>query len=215
MKDLTARFLNEEERAKIQAAVKEAEKKTAGEIVPMVVSASYDYPVADILGAVAFSLPLALILAPIVGHWFWIGSQNMWLFLGFLIPLFFVFHQVVRHTPWLKRVFVPQGDIEEEVKEAALVSFFKEGLYKTREGTGVLIFISLFEHKVWVLADRGINEKVEQKEWDEIVRGVVTGIREHRQADAICEAVNRAGDLLKTHFPVKADDTDELKNLIT
>lgn len=215
MKNLVSQFLSEEERARIQTAVAEAEKTTSGEIIPMIVSASYHYPVADILGGVSLSLPLALIIAPLVGRWFWIGAQNMWLFLGFFILLFFLFHPIIRNTLWLKRFFVSSKETEEEVKEAALVSFFREGLYKTRDETGVLIFISVFERRVWILGDRGINEKVEQKEWDAIVQGIVTGLKEKRQADAICEAVKRTGDLLRTHFPIKPGDTDELKNLIT
>lgn len=214
MKDLAGKFLSEEERARVQKAVEEAEKTTSGEIVPMIVSESDHYPVADILGGASISLPLALIATPLTGRWFWLGAQNMWLFLGFFILLFFLFHEIVSRTLWLKRIFVSSKEIDEEVKEAAVVSFFREGLYKTRDGTGVLIFISLLEHRVWVLADRGINEKVEQKEWDEIVRGIVTGIKEKRPADALCDAVRRAGELLKTHFPVKAGDSDELKNLI-
>lgn len=215
MKNLASQFLSEEERARIQTAVAEAEKTTSGEIIPMIVSASYHYPVADILGGVSLSLPLALIIAPLVGRWFWIGAQNMWLFLGFFILLFFLFHPIIRNTLWLKRFFVSSKETEEEVKEAALVSFFREGLYKTRDETGVLIFISVFERRVWILGDSGIDEKVEQKEWDAIVQGIVTGLKEKRQADAICEAVKRTGDLLRTHFPIKPGDTDELKNLIT
>jgi putative membrane protein len=215
MKELAAKFLTEEERERVQRAVAEAEKMTSGEIVPMVVSSSYDYPMADVLGGVAISLPLALLLTPLAGRTFWIGAQNMWLFLGFFIALFFLLHQVVRHTLWLKRVFVSPKEIDEEVEEAAVVSFFREGLYQTREQTGVLIFISVFEHEVWVLADRGINQKVEKEKWNEIVQMIVTGIKEGRQAEAICEAVKQAGDLLRVHFPRKTDDRDELKNIIS
>lgn len=215
MKDLAGKFLTQAEREGIQNAVKEAEKMTSGEIVPMVVSASYDYPMADVLGGVAISLPLALLATPLVGRWFWIGAQNMWLFLGFFIALFFLSHQVVKHILWLKRIFVSPKDIDEEVEEAAIVSFFQEGLYRTRGETGVLIFISIFEHRVWVLADRGINEKVEKGKWNEIVQAVVAGIRKKRQAEAIREAVKQTGDLLKLHFPRKPDDKDELRNLIS
>lgn len=214
MKDLAARFLSDEERERIQNAVKEAEENTSGEIVPMVVSSSYDYPLADVLGGAAISLPLALLVSPFVGHWFWVGGQNMWIFLGLFIAFFFLFHQVVRHTLWLKRVFISPKEIEEEVKEAAVVSFFREGLYQTREETGVLIFISVFEHRVWILADRGIDQKVEKGKWDQIVRGITAGIKQGRQADAICEAVRQTGDLLRSHFPGKPEDRDELKNLI-
>jgi len=214
MKDPAGEFLTDKEREMIQGAVKEAEKTTSGEIVPMIVSASYDYPMAEVLGGVAISLPLALLITPLIGRWFWIGAQNMWLFLAFFVALFFLFHQVVKRTLWLKRFFVSPREIDEEVEEAAIIHFFREGLYRTREETGVLLFISLFERRVWVLADRGINEKVEKGKWSEIVQGVVAGIREGRQAEAICEAVKQTGDLLKTYFPRRIDDKDELKNLL-
>ena len=100
------------------------------------------------------------------------------------------------------------------MEEAATTQFFNQGLYRTRDETGVLVLISVFERKVWVLADRGINTKVETGQWDDIVKMIVDGIKQNRQTDAICEAVEKIADLLKTHFPIKPDDTDELKNLI-
>ena len=105
-------------------------------------------------------------------------------------------------------------EIEEEVEEAAIINFFNEGLYRTRDETGVLIFISVFERKVWVLADRGIHQKVEEGQWDDIVQLIVAGIKQNRQAEAICEAVQKVGVKLKEHFPIKPDDRDELKNII-
>jgi putative membrane protein len=214
MKDLAKRFLSDTERQKVMAAVKEAEKLTSGEIVPMVVSASYRYPMANVIGAAALALPISLILTPLVGGRLWVGTQNMWLFLGFLVLLFVVFHEIVKRTYWLKRWFISQREIDEEVEEAALTGFFKEGLYRTRDETGVLVFISVFEHKVWILADRSINEKVSEGQWDDIVKIIVDGIKHKRPAESICEAVEKIGDLLKKHFPIGPDDTDELKNLI-
>ena len=78
----------------------------------------------------------------------------------------------------------------------------------------MLVLISVFERKVWVLADSGINEKVQAGQWDEIVKMIIDGIKQNRHTEAICEAVAKIGDLLKTNFPIKPDDTDELKNLI-
>lgn len=214
MTDLAKRFLSKSDRDDIIAAVKDAEKFTAGEIVPMVVSASYHYPMADVIGAAAFALPASLILTPLVEGWLWIGTGSMWLFLGFFTVLFIAFHEIVKRTFWLKRLFISQREIDEEVEEAAVTGFYKEGLYRTRDETGVLIFISVFEHKVRILADRGINEKVEQGWWDKVVKIIVDGIKHKRQAQGICEAVKKVGELLRTHFPVQPDDRDELKNLI-
>ena len=78
----------------------------------------------------------------------------------------------------------------------------------------MLVLISVFERRVWVLADRGINAKVKEGQWDEIVKMITDGIRQKRAADAICAAVEKIEALLAAHFPVKPDDTDELQNVI-
>jgi len=180
----------------------------------MVVSAGYHYPMADVIGGAAFAFPLAVVLTWLLGSWFWIGSQNMWLFLGLFAVLFLLFHTAVGHLPMLKRWFISEREMDEEVEEAAIKSFFGEGLHRTRDETGILIFISVFERKVFVLADRGIDAKVEKDRWQEIVHRVVGGIRRQQPAEAICEAVRQVGEILQVHFPAKPDDANELRNLI-
>ena len=90
-------FFSAEERARIGALVREMEERTSGEIVPMVVDQSYDYPRAEILGAGFFSLTAASLLT-------WgFGRDSMWV----LIPLFFLFYFpykiLIRNIPALKR----------------------------------------------------------------------------------------------------------------
>ena len=214
MKNLTKQFLSEADQDIIIATVKEAEKTTAGEIVPMVVSSSYHYPLANIIGGMTFALPISVILTHIVGKWFWMGSQNMWLFMAMLFLTFIISHEIIKRLPRLKRLFLSAREINEEVEEAATTNFFKEGLHKTKDETGILIFISVFEQKVWILADQGINDNDNEGTWDEIVKTIVDGIKLKQQGRAISEAVKKVGHILKEHFPVQADDTDELKNLI-
>ncbi len=214
MKDLANKFLTANEQDRVTEAVREAEKLTAGEIVVKIISASYHYPMANVIGAALFALPLALIFTALTGEWLWIGAQNMWLLLGYLAVLFIVFHEIIKRTLWLKRLFISEREVNEEVEEAAVTTFFSEGLYRTRDETGVLLLISVFEHKVWILADKGINARVEDGQWEDIVGRLIRGIKQKRQVDAICEAVKQIGAILKAYFPVKPDDTDELKNLI-
>lgn len=214
MKDLAEKFLNKEERDRIRAAVSEAEKNTSGEIVPMIVPASYHYPMADVLGGASLALPVAILLTYFLGSMLWVGPTNMWVFMGIFGIAFIVLHRVVQRVWPLKRVFISDREIDEEVQEAALTSFFKEELYRTRDETGILVFVSVFEHRVWVLADRGINAKVDQGQWDGIVAHIVAGIKSGQQVDAICEAVKEMGGILAEHFPVREDDVDELDNLI-
>jgi putative membrane protein len=214
MRDLVRKFLSEADEARIKAAVAAAEQQTAGEIVPMVVSASYHYPMAGVIGGVTLALPLTLVLTPLAGGWLWIGHWNLWLFLGLFTLLFLLTQALVKRSPGLKRLFISEREFDAEVAEAATIGFFEEGLHRTRDATGVLIFISLFEHRVKVLADRGISRKVDPGKWEAVVACIVTGIKARQTASAICQAVDTIGALLATHFPPRPDDRDELDNLI-
>ncbi|OHB24999.1 MAG: hypothetical protein A2X84_12645 [Desulfuromonadaceae bacterium GWC2_58_13] len=209
MPRLTAKTLfTEAERQRIEAAVRTVEARTSGEIVPMVVDESYDYPRAEIIGSGFFSLATAVFASWAFGH------SSVWIFLPLFLLLYFPFKFLIRSLPNLKRRLIHPDEISAEVEEKAMVSFIEQGLHHTRDKTGILILISLFEHRVFVLADQGINDRVTKATWDEIVRMVTEGIRSGRTADALCAAVARCGELLEQHFPVKKGDTDELPNLI-
>ena len=214
MKNLAERFLSDDDRRQVEAAVAAAEKRTSGEIVCMVVSSSYHYPLAGVVGAAACALPLSLLATHFLGGWLWLGTQNMWLFLGFFAVLFTLLHGVLERWPALKRPFISRREIDAEVEEAAINEFFRRGLYRTRDANGVLLLLSVFERKVWLLADKGIHEKVGQAQWNELVGRITRGIRQGRRAEAISRAVENIADLLETHFPIKPDDTNELQNLI-
>ena len=201
-------FFSEEERHRIESAVRQAEKRTSGEIVPMVVDESYDYPRAEILGAGFFSLAAAVSLS-----WaFW--GESLWHFLWLFALCYFPFKLLIRSTPGLRRRLIQPSEISEEVTEKAVLSFLEQGLHHTRDETGILILISLFERRVHVLADRGINDVVPDKYWDGIVKTITDGIHRGETCNALCAAIDTCGRLLEEHFPVKDDDANELPNLV-
>jgi len=201
-------FFSKEEQQKIEAAVKAAESKTSGEVVPMVVDSSYDYPRADLIAGGTLALASGLIFS-------WaVGGESIWWFLPVFIVGFFVFQQLIRSLPDLKRRLIHPDELTAEVKEKALVSFIEHGLHKTRDRTGILILISLFEHRVQILADSGINAKVPEHTWEEVDDIIVEGLKTGNACNAVCQAIERCGELLQEHFPRKHDDTDELPNLI-
>ena len=203
-----ANFFNHEEKSRIEAAVREAESRTSGEIVPMVVDESYDYPRAEIVGAGFFALGTAALVGA------WLGGSSQWVFLLIFLAFYFPFKMLIRALPEFKRRLVPAAELDSEVEEKAMLAFFEHGLHRTREQTGVLILISLFEHRVHVLADCGINAAVSPKAWDEIVQTVTDGLHAGRGCEALCTAIRRCGDLLAEKFPRRDDDRDELPNLI-
>lgn len=213
-KTLAQQFLTEAEQKTISALVQQMEQQTSGEIVPMVVSASHSYPTAMIYGATILALPLSLLLMPVIGGLLWLGSQNVWIFITLFAALYALFYGLIHQLAWLKRFFLTKGQIEAEVQEAAITSFFTEKLYKTKEANGILIFISILERKAWILADSGINARIDAGQWQSMIDLITQGIKENRQCEAICQAVVQIGDLLKTHFPHQKDDIDELHNII-
>jgi putative membrane protein len=217
MKNLTGKFLSEAERRSVEACVAEVEKNTSGEIVPMVVSSSYHYPMSNMIGGLIFALLISVSVTLAYSFqraWGGVTAMDLWLFPAVFAVSFLIFHELVKRIPGLKRIFVTRAEITEEVEEAALTSFYRNGLNNTRDRTGILVFISVFERRAYVLADEGINAKVDSAVWQEVVDLVVTGIRQRRQADGICAAIRRCGSLIQEHFPIKKDDTDELDNLI-
>jgi putative membrane protein len=214
MRDRVKKFLREEELELIESCVMEAERTTRGEIVVMVAPTSHDYRVAGLLGAAAFSIPAAVILTRMIGRLVWAGPHDLWVFQGILLPLFFLCREVFMRLPRLKRLFISEKEMDHEVREAATIHFFSKGLYRTREETGVLIYLSVFEGKVWVLGDRGVDAAVPPGFWQEIVDQIVAGIKEGRQAAAICAAVGRIRGVIAEKFPAAPGDTNELPNLI-
>lgn len=203
-----ADFFSADEKQQIENAVKAAERTTSGEIVPMVVDESYDYPRAELIGGGIMALAFGLFVSWAIGH------ESIWWFLPVFIVVYFIFGQLIRNLPDLKRRLINPAEFDIEVREKALVSFVEQGLHETRDKTGILILISLFERRVQVLADSGINAKVPEHTWEEIVEIVTAGLKSDNACAAVCKAVERCGERLQEHFPIKADDTDELPNLI-
>lgn len=214
MTTLAQQFLTEDERRNISEATRRAESRTSGEIVPMVVSASHHYPLAAVVGATVLALPPALVCTPLIAAPLWLGHQDMWIFLALFCLFFLSAHALVDRIPAVKRLFLNRSQVDEEVREAAVTAFFGEKLYKTRQENGILIFISVLERRVWVLADSGISSRIDQGRWQEIVDRITAGIRAKRQGEAICEAIGRVGEILHEHFPITADDHNELHDLI-
>lgn len=203
-----AKFFTEAEQLRIKAAVQACEARTSGEVVPVIVDAAYDYPKAEIIGGGSFAIGLALIVT-----WFYTSASH-WVFPAIFLALYFPCLLLFRTLPSLKRLLISPVEIDAEVREKALVTFVEHGIYRTKGGSGILILVSLFEHRVFVLADEGINARVPLHTWDEIVAIVTKGIAEKRACDALCLAIGRCGDLLAQEFPRLSDDSNELPDLI-
>ena len=100
-----------------------------------------------------------------------------------------------------KRRLISAERITEAVHVRSLAAFTAHGLHHTESHTGILILASLLEHRVVVLADKGINDKVQPGTWNDVVQILTNGLRSGNACDAFCKAIERCGETLAQHFP--------------
>jgi len=200
------KFFSDQEKERIKETVQDVETRTIGEVAVMVVDSSDQYIEAEVMGGVFLASLISLILTMTFLH------SSLWSFilLGFIF--YYPAKYVFRKVPHLKIGFIGFKRKEHAVMQRAERAFYEKGLYKTRENSGVLFFLSLLERKVWVLADVGIYKKIDQETLNRFANTVSQGIREGRACDALCQAITESGEVLASHFPMKPGDTDELSD---
>ncbi len=197
-------FLSEAEKQQISMLVKKAERETSGEIAVMVVDESDSYREAEILGALLLSAFIALVVAVSLHH------VTIWSYIPAVMVFWFPALYLMRGFPRFKLALAGKKRLEEAVRERAIRAFFEKKLYRTREETGILVFISILEHKVWILGDRGINERIDPQFWQTLAGELAGSIREGHAFDGLCSVIEKLGRVLEEHFPIDADDTNEL-----
>ncbi len=204
-------FFTETERERLRQAVVKAEERSVGEVVPMIVDRSGAYT--------AFPLTASLLLMFLVALlWVVFRPQTSAVqMLALEMLTFLAGLMLARKTEALWLHLVPDALIADTVRRRAEGAFFEHRLHETRARTGILIFVSLLERRVWVVADVGIHKKVPPQTWEGLVGQIVSGIKRHQTCTAFCEAITACGDLLAHHFPKRPGDpadTDELPSLL-
>lgn len=197
-------FFSGTEQEKISTLVKKAERETSGEIAVMVVDESDSYREAEFMGALLLSAFIALVAAVLL------HQVTIWSYIPAVILFWFPALFFMRRFPRFKLALAGKKRVLEAVQERAVRAFFEKKLYRTREETGVLIFISMLEHKVWILGDRRINERIGSQTWQTLAAELAGKIREDHAFDGLCAVIEKLGVALEEHFPRSADDTNEL-----
>jgi putative membrane protein len=199
---------------RIKSAVKSAESKISGEIVPVFVERSGFYVTANYRAAM-MGASLVFFGVIIIDRYFPLRAISYDpLFIFLMVVLGGAFAAAI---PWLippsQRWFVSQKHMDESTRKKAESAFLHEEVFNTRHRTGIMIFVSFFEREVIVMADRGINKVVEQKEWDKMVRSIVDHVRKGKIVEGIEVAVLRCGEiLLEKGFIQDPDDVNELRD---
>ncbi|MEX1140128.1 MAG: hypothetical protein WEB33_04450 [Bacteroidota bacterium] len=207
------RLFSSSDLERISQAVREAERKTSGEIVPYVVDQSDRYEEAAwrggaLLGAVALVCIAVLHLTS--DTWHGLGPAEIGIVTIGAIGLGVM---ATHRFPPLKRLLAGNDLIEHRVAQRAAQAFIAEEVFQTKDRTGILLFLSLLERKVLAVGDSGINAKVDQSDWEEVVASITRGIGDGKAADGFIEAIGKCGFLLqKKGITRRSKDRNELSN---
>jgi putative membrane protein len=185
--------LTKEDYDAVAAAIREAEKRTCGQIVCVLAHASSAYAHVPIL----WSSLLALFTPwPLIYFTQWSVQR---IFLAQLI-VFLVAALAFSWAP-LRILLVPRALQRARAHRAALEQFVLRGISRTRNRCGVLIFVSLAEHYARIVADEGVAQKVHASEWQAAVDALTMHIHESHIAAGFITAIERCGAVLAEHAP--------------
>ena len=215
-------FFNEEQRKHVEKAVVEAEAKTSCEIVPVVATASgrYDRP-EDMIGlwmAIFAAITVWLIFprqSNESGSWdgmpFYVGLLTM---LASVLVAFIAGAVAGSRIGWLRRLFTPRKQMLDEVSARAREIFFDKRVHHTSGATGMLIYVSLFEHMAVVLGDQEVLDKLGQTSLDRLCQQLTEGLHQGGSTDAICSVIVEAGKQLSGPLPRAEGDVNELEDTL-
>ena len=192
-----------------EKAIAAAESGTSGEIVPLLVRRSSTVghvPLASftllLLCVFLFDLPGRMV--ELGGpYWVWLGA--CWLVAGGLAL-------GLSRLDIVQRWLTPRIDQARQVDLRAQVEFFELEMSQTQGRTGILLFVSLMEHRAVVLADRSIAELLDAGIWQELIDLMIEGVKRDDLAAGMIRAIERCGELLSPHFPIADDDANELRD---
>jgi len=214
--------LSEPQIRKVEAAVREAEKKTSAEIAGAIIRESNDYARYELLGAIIAGLVFftgMTVFTPSLEAWMqtltWTYSPVLLVAaIGFSTFLVIAATYFLANLAPIDRWIVPQRVMGERVRRRAMRHFLESGVHRTRERNGLLIFVSLLERRIEIVADIGIADRVPRSTWEKVVRELGEGLRRGEPGEALARAVTQCGDILADHFPPRSDDINELSNQV-
>ena len=215
-------LFDDERRKQIDAAVVDAERQTAAEIVPVVATASgrYDRP-EDMAGlAVAIvALWLAWLLVPQqtsqAGSWWSIPPALQFaIYAAATIGGFMLGSALAMLLPPVRRALTPRSQMRDEVLARASQVFFDHRVHHTDSQAGLLIYLSLYERMAAVLADERVLEKLGQPALDELCDRLTAELRAADPTAALCNTIRDAGQRLASVLPAQETNPNEIADAL-
>ena len=204
-------MLPSQEKEQIKEAVEELEKVSSGEIVTYFANKSSNYDSAKWSNALLFMASATFMLTVMSYMWWLPGNIGTFETSGFILLCGILGYILASALPAYRLFIIGNEHAYQKVRLRAMEAFLNEEIFNTRDRTGILFYISQLEHQVIVLGDSGINEKVKQEDWDNVVDLILEGIKKKNVTDGLVKAIHECKDLLIEHgFHVRSDDINEL-----
>jgi putative membrane protein len=200
-----SKLFPESEKNRLRQLIQQIEAKTQGEIVPVVVARSDAYVGATWRVAVSLMFFGALMVT-----WMFPDLHSLAV-LGISFGFLMVGMGLGRIS-WVERMALHPDEMAEEAHQRALQMFFQLNIHGTPHRSGVLIFVSLMEHYVEIVADTGIHQRVGESFWTPIVNSLSSQIRAGQLAAGLGQAIESVGKQFTPHFSSDAPTPKTLKN---
>jgi putative membrane protein len=198
------RVLGAAERDALQREIAAAERRTVGEIAVVVLERSDRHPVA------AWIAGTATLVAGTGLFFDYLPWSDAPLLLAAQAALFLAGFALARLLPDFARLFVSERAATAAAAEQAVQEFHAAHLHRTEARTGVLLFVSLFEHRAIVLGDDGIDAAVDAPHWEATCDAILAGIRRGDLAGGLAAGLRLSAEVLAQRFPWAAGDRDEV-----
>ena len=213
-------FLSTQEIEQIRNAVREVESQTSGELVTVIAEASDDYLYIPLLWAalIAFLLPgVIFLITPLteilpVGDTWGVPIVSSFLPVWQVQILVFVSLALIFRWQPVKMRLIPRAVKQRRSNRLAYEQFYMQGVHLTQHRTGILLFVSVAEHYVEVIADQGICEKVEPEIWKEVVDQFVGDVKRGNIALGFLNSIEQCGKSLIHYFPAEPGNINELSD---
>ena len=102
-----------------------------------------------------------------------------------------------------------------DVLDRAAMVFETLAMHKTALRNGVLFYLATEDRKFAILGDGGINAVVPEGFWNEVKDTVIAGLAAGNPSEGLASGIRLAGQQLSAHFPLEANDINELSNDIS
>jgi putative membrane protein len=196
------------DRHAVVAAIKTAELKTSGEIMVVVAKQSDDYVHVPIHIAAGMALAVPFVLPWAARFFPWAAVTLWWVFAVQLI--LFIVVALVLSQSWFRYLVSPRRLMRKYAHRNAATQFLAVNAHSTGGRTGVLIFVSLLEHYVEIVADTAIAAKVSHADWQRIVDQMLPLLKARKLTEALVLGVEHSGENLAKHFPPSTANPNEL-----